>query len=468
MDFVNRHTELRQLEGLISRKDSSLAVVWGRRRVGKSRLLAEWVGRHDGLYFMADESSAVLQRRYLATVLARRFAGFRNVLFADWASLFDHLSTQLAAHPWRGPLVIDELPYLALCAPEIGSVLQRFVDQQSRTSNLVLAVAGSSQQMMNGLVIDATAPLFGRARALIHLRPISPAYIGDALKLKTARQQVEIYSLLGGIPQYWDVFGNMAGEAADVIEALALNPDGVLHNEPERLLREETPSAMGLRPLLDAIGLGAHRLSEIAARLSLPASSLARPLQRLQELDLVARETPFGSPEKGGKKALYRISDPFFSWWFRVVAPNRGGFITMSVASRRALLLQEWASMCAEVWEQLCRLALPGILMGLNDSATYLPAKRYWQGNEPEWDAVCVSFDKKRAVLGEAKWKKRPCSREFVQNEARRLKLRRPPINLAADRTHQVLFVPEIPKGCPTVLDGVAIFDAAAVLQALR
>jgi AAA+ ATPase superfamily predicted ATPase len=467
MKFVNRTGAAHQLQGIMAQPGSSLVVVWGRRRVGKSRLLVEWCKKYSGLYFMADESSADLLRQSLCRTLAERLTGFAHVRFDDWASLFTHLAQCAAAAKWRGPLVIDELPYLALASPEIGSVLQRFVDQQARSAGLVLAVAGSSQQMMQGLVLQATAPLFGRARALLHLRPISAGYIGEALHLKSPREQIEVYALLGGMPHYWDLFGQPRGDAAAVIEQLVLNPDGVLHNEPDRLLRDEIPSAINLRPILDAIGQGAHRVSEIAARAGLSATSLARPLMRLQELDLVFRETPFGTDAKNGKKALYKISDPFFSWWFRVVAPNRSSFATMPAALRRALLYKQWPAICSAVWEDLCRSALPTLKHGLPTSALFLPAKRYWQGNAPEWDLVSLSMDKSAAILGEAKWKQKPCDAAFIQHAARHLRARTPPPSLPTDHLYYLLFVPERPRGSPRVVDGVSIIDAKAVLKAL-
>lgn len=118
-----------------------------------------------------------------------------------------------------------------------------------------------------------------------------------------------------------------------------LNPLGVLHEEPERLLLEELPPALGLRPILDAIGLGAHRVSEIAARIGAPATSLSRPLQRLMELGLIQREVPFGSFPAVGKRSLYKISDPFCRMWFRVVAPNRAILAGASKAARGRIWL---------------------------------------------------------------------------------------------------------------------------------
>lgn len=130
-------------------------------------------------------------------------------------------------------------------------------------------------------------------------------------------------ALWGGVPCYWELAEPFGTDIDNAVDALVLDPAGPLHGEPDRLLREESPPATALRPLLDVIGNGAHRVSEIAGRLGKPTSSLSRPLASLMEMGFVRRDTPFGSDPKSGKRSLYRIDDPFLRLWFRVVAPHR-------------------------------------------------------------------------------------------------------------------------------------------------
>ena len=158
MEFLNRHDEMRRLEMVAQQNEAALVVVWGRRRVGKSRLLAEWATRHGGLYWVGDESGPAIQRRYLAAALEAVLPGFAAVDYPDWYSLLDRLSRDARAARWRGPLVLDELPYLVAQSPELPSVLQKWIDRERRQGGLVLAVAGSSQRMMHSAVLDATAP----------------------------------------------------------------------------------------------------------------------------------------------------------------------------------------------------------------------------------------------------------------------------------------------------------------------
>lgn len=142
------------------------------------------------------------------------------------------------------------------------------------------------------------------------------------------------------------------------------------------------------------IGAGVHRVSEIAGRLGRPATSLARPLDRLVGMGLVARELPFEEP--GSKRALYRIADPFFRLWFRVVAPNRGPLATMTPAARRALLAKHWPTLLGQSWEELCRDAAPRL-------GDWSLAARWWHGHEPEWDVVAESIDRTKLLVGEVK-----------------------------------------------------------------
>jgi len=355
--FVNRHQELARLNQLMKGKTSAVAVVWGRRRVGKSRLLLEWIRPNKGIYYMADESTPLLQRQHFASVIAHTFPGFSDVDYPDWDALFARLAKEALLAKWRGPLIIDELPYLIASSPELPSVLQRFIDRDAKEAKLVIALCGSSQRMMQGAILEATSPLYGRAQEIIKLSPISIGYLGKALKLKNCKTIVETYAVWGGIPRYWELVEKSRGSFLEKLDRLVLDPMGSLHEEPGRLLLEE--SAMSLKPILDAIGMGHHRLSEVGARIGLSATSLMRPIERLIELDLLEREHPYGVDEQNTKRTLYKIKDPFLRFWFNVVAPKRSWLSQVPPALRLELIKEKLPKLFAEGWENLCRKAVP-------------------------------------------------------------------------------------------------------------
>ena len=301
---------------------------------------------------------------------------------------------------------MDELPYLVAGDRALPSLLQNWIDGPARSGGLVVAVAGSSQRMVQRAVLDASAPLYGRARELLHLRPLSARCLPDAFGPCGARRQVELYALWGGIPRYWELAASHGPDLEGSVDRLALDPSGPLHSEPDRLLLEEMPPAMSLRPLLELIGGGSHRLSEMAARLGQPATSLSRPLKRLVDLDLVVKDQPFGESTREGKRTLYRTADPFLRLWFAIVAPNRSLLAEGTAAARLSVWQVLRATLESQAWEELVCQSVPRLhAVGCSAGALgpWRPARRYWRGGDPEYDAVAESVDGSRVLVGEAK-----------------------------------------------------------------
>lgn len=276
------------------------------------------------------------------------------------------------------------------------------------------------------------------------LLPLSPRLIGAAFGLSAPSTWVERYAAWGGVPRYGELAASAPGSIADRADSVVLDPLGPLHREPDLLIAEEMPPALEVWPLLDAIGGGAHRVSEIGARIGRPATSLSRPLQRLVSMGLAFRETPFGENEKGSKRSLYRIEDPLTRLWFRMVAPHRGALAPASREGRRVLFERHWPGLLAAAWEQLCRDLVPTLASTcpLGQLGPWGPAGRWWRGNAPEWDLVALRSTGQRLLLGEVKL-------AFdVEPERRRLAERPPPSLPAPYRelpTVRTLFVVDGP-----------------------
>ena len=447
---------MQRLDNVASRR-RGFVVLWGRRRVGKSRLLTEWSQRNDGLYTVADQSAPTVQRRYLASALATRFPGFDDVEYPDWQSLLRRLDRDADSRGWRGPLIVDELPYLVAAQPEILSVLQNWLDSPTRRIGLV--TSGSSMRMMHSAVLDNGAPLYGRATEAFAIRPLRAGFLADVFPHSTHRELVSAYAVWGGMPRYWELAEPFGANLTAAVDALVLDPTGPLHHEPDRLLQAETPPAMALRPLLDVIGNGAHRVSEIAGRLGRPASSLAAPLAMLGDMDLIRREIPFGSDPKSGKRSLYQIADPFLRFWFRVVAPNRSLLADAPRETRLLCWQRHRPRLEAYAWEELCRMAVPNLHRVVPAIAAYGPfgnAQRYWRGNDPELDIVARSATGPDILVGEAKW-----NGSGVERGGTSLQLGSLTVGDAAVRT--LLFTPDGPAD-----EDAGVVDASMVLEALR
>jgi uncharacterized protein len=242
---------------------------------------------------------------------------------------------------------------------------------------------------------------------------------------------------------------------------------GALNDEPNRLLLEEIPTAISLRPILDTIGLGTNRLSEIAARVGIQATSLFRPIQRLIELDLIAKEIPYGSDEHNTKRTLYKIKDPFIRFWFDAVAQRRSYFAQAKAASRKEWLKRNLTPFFSKTWEDICRQAVPLLSQNWGD-APFAPAGRFWQGKEVEWDIVSKSIDDHCLLVGEAKWTEKTPALPWIHKALAHLKSKGyPPISRPSKAPlMHVLFVPEKPKGLILPKD-VKVIEAQDVISAL-
>ena len=401
MKFVDRIDEATRLKDALAREKSSLVVMYGRRRLGKSTLIKRVLSEND-VYFLADRSEGQHQRALLAKVIAQVFPDFEKLSYPDWESMFRAVNYRTDK---RFTLCLDEFPYLVEQSPELPSVLQKLVDEKQLKYNLVLC--GSSQNMMYGLFLDSTAPLYGRADEIMRLTPIRLPYIQEALNLN-AMNAIEEYAVWGGVPRYWELRENRIS-LDDAMWHNILSVNGALYEEPIKLLQDDVKDIVKTSTIMSYIGTGANRLSEIAARCNEPATNLSRPLKKLVDLGFLEKDVPFGIDEKNAKKSLYKIADPFMAFYYQFVVPNRS-FIELG---RRLPIEQAFTAHFSESvnmqWEKLCRDAVTGNLV---NGVVYGKAKRWWgsvfnedkKPEQVEFDVMAESLDKKSLLVGECKW----------------------------------------------------------------
>jgi hypothetical protein len=218
-----------------------------------------------------------------------------------------------------------------------------------------------------------------------------------------AVEAIEEYSVWGGIPRYWEIRSQYKS-LDEAIQLALLNPLGVLHEEPTRLFLDDLRTTMMADSLLNVIGNGCHRLSEIAGRMQKPSTHLNHPLNTLIELGFVRRDYPFGESAKSGKRTLYRISDPFLRFYFRFVSPNRSLLALDDTISVNQMIRSEFNQFVATQWEQICRESIHRIY----PDKTWQPAQSWWGsdrfGKPLELDVVSVTADQKTFMIGECKW----------------------------------------------------------------
>ena len=420
MKFIDRKEEKERLEMTLNLENPSFVVVYGRRRLGKSTLIKKVLNPSD-VYFLADKSESQLQRQLLSEVISQTFPEFNSVEYPNWEILLRQLNLRTSE---KFTLCLDEFPYLVEQAPELPSILQKLLDEKSLRYNII--ICGSSQTMMYGLVLDATAPLYGRADEIMKLSPLKLPYISEALDLNATEAIVE-YSIWGGVPRYWEL-RERCHTLEDALWKNVFNVNGIFFDEPTKIFQDDVKDVVKISTIITYIASGANRISEIAARCNEPATNLSRPLRKLLDLGYINKEVPFGTDKKNSKKSLYHIADPFICFYYKFVVPYQS-FIELGRKAPIEMALHHRLQLhISQEWEKLCRKAVSGNLI---DGVIYGEARRWWgsvinESGKPEQielDVVAESLDKKYLLVGECKWTNEENAEALTDTLLRKTKL---------------------------------------------
>ena len=304
MNFIDRNKELGRLEAALKGCKGKLLVVYGRRRLGKSRLIKRILKEGD-VYYEANKSESSTQRLGLAASVALLYNDFDKPTYSTWDSLLSTFNNQCKE---GATLMLDEFPYLVERDSSLPSVIQTIVDSGTMRYNLL--ICGSSQRMMQKLVLDGSEPLYGRASEKINLGPIRAQYWWHALNL-SAKQVVEEYSVWGGVPRYW-VLREQYSSLDDALENLILDEHGPLAEEPEALFLDDTNVIAPYISIMSAIGQGNAKFSRIADVVGHKVSELAPMMKNLIAMHYVRKEVPFG--EDVDTIGLSFQPGPYFQW----------------------------------------------------------------------------------------------------------------------------------------------------------
>ena len=410
MKFIGRQSELAKLNAEYSR-DSSFVVIYGRRRVGKTTLIKEFLKKKNAFYFLATEELEGQSMKRLAGVVARttRNSLLQKASFTDWLDLFQVISEYRTEE--KKVLVIDEFPYLVKTNPAFPSILQSARDEILKDSHVMLILSGSLISMMQKHALSYESPLYGRRTAQMRLLPLSFTDVYAAQKLPFAKA-VEQYAVTGGVPKYLEFFEDDRELSQQLVETV-LSKNGFLYEEPYFLLKNESVTAVNYFSIIKAIADGNHKLGKIAGVLGQETSALTPYLSTLADLGFVEKHTPVTekNPEKS-RKGLYFISDNFIRFWFRYIYPYRGeleldnmqivldelqkDFITKYVAF-------SYEDICKDIFADLCR----------SGAVNFVPSRigSYWLNDyegDTQIDVMAVDHQHKLVFAGECKYHVKP------------------------------------------------------------
>ncbi|MBI4861564.1 MAG: helix-turn-helix domain-containing protein [Candidatus Riflebacteria bacterium] len=402
--FVDRRDELTFLERRWETGQPQCLVVYGKRRVGKTELLKQFIRGKPSVYFVADRRP----ERELLTELGQRIGqhlGDDYIArrgFEGWLDLFAMLASRLTRPT---ALIIDEFPYLVEANPAIPSLFQKAWDEHLRNVPVCLVLCGSSIAMMEAHTLSHGSPLFGRRTGDLQVAPLDYFAARGFFPQVGAERFVELFSILGGMPMYLLQFDPSKKLKQNVRDQI-LSRGAFLHREVEFLVREELREPRNYMAILRAIAEGQHKFSEISARSGLEKNVLTRYLQVLAELRLIRREVPIteGSPFRS-KKGLFRIDDPFVAFWFQHVHPFASELELGNTAPSLRRMDEVFDGLAAATYESVART----IIRREPDVPFPLSTVGRWWNRQAEIDVIGLDPAAAPGILfGEAKWSRKP------------------------------------------------------------
>ncbi len=411
MRFVNRQAELEILNGFYREDKFQFIPVYGRRRIGKTRLIQEFIKDKPAIYFLAD---SVAEHEQLKN-LGREVGSFFNDSlltgrgFDDWYRFFEYMKGHAKE---RLLLVIDEFPYLVNSNKAISSIFQKGIDQYLKNTKLFLVLMGSSIGMMEKEVLFQKAPLYGRRTGSLELKEMEFGTLKEFFPKKRIDELVSIYGVTGSIPAYLekldpqkDIFQN--------IEELILSRGTFLYSEVEYILREELREPRNYFVILRSIAQGKRKLSEIINDTGFEKSLLSRYLEILRGLRLVEKEVPATEkyPDKS-KLGLYRIHDRFFEFWFRYVFPMRSRLEIGKSKEVLRMIKETFDQHLSFVFEDVCKEYCLELMR--EGKIQFSSIGRWWQKNN-EIDIVALDEEGKEIYFGEAKWSNKPVGIDILE-----------------------------------------------------
>ena len=414
--FVDREQEMETLQSEYEKDGSALVVLYGRRRVGKTTLISEFIKDKKALFFLASEESEAQNRSLLKENIAEFINSdlLRSAEVKSWDVLFQSImDTPFESKP---VIVLDEFQYLGKANPAFPSIFQRIWEEILKDKSVMVILCGSLISMMESQTLAYGSPLYGRRTAQIRLKQIPFAYYHEFFPGKSHRELIEMYAVTGGVPKYIELFSE-SGDIYSAIRKCVLNRSGYLYDEPHFLLQQEVTEIGSYFSIMRAIAAGNSKLSAISAVLEIKATSLTKYLKTLIDLDILEREVPITeeNPERS-KKGLYKIKDNYLRFWFAFVYPNmsfiESGHSEIVMNKIKKSLVRNHI---AFVYEDVCKERMWELNAEDRWPFNFTKLGRYWDART-EIDIAAIDPEGKNLILGECKYWQEPVDVDLLRN----------------------------------------------------
>jgi AAA+ ATPase superfamily predicted ATPase len=290
-----------------------MVVMYGRRRVGKTTLISNFIKDKRAMFFSAQEAN---DRMNITLFSKTIFTFFQmspvHTPFETWNDAFAFIADK--AKTERFILAIDEFPYAAEANKSLKSIFQNAIDHQLKDTQIFIILCGSQINFMENEVLGYKSPLFGRRTSQMKIQGFDYLDAAKMLEGFGLEDKIKMYACIGGTPHYLAQVDNEKSFEENIYD-LYFDISGYLYDEPTMLLKQELREPAMYNSIIAAIAGGASRLNEIATKIGEERSKTIKYLDTLIHLNILHKEHPFGHDPSKSKKGIYKISDNCYGFW---------------------------------------------------------------------------------------------------------------------------------------------------------
>lgn len=427
--FVGRKRELSSLEKLYHQQGFDMTVIYGRRRIGKSTLIREFLKGKRAIFYTATKvGKARNLELFCQQVVSLLDPSLTGVSFSSLEAILDFITDRLSGD--KLVLVIDELPYWAQDDGALLSVLQKYIDTRWSERDMMIILCGSSLSFMENKVLSEKSPLFGRRNKQIRLEAFDYLEAAEFVPNYSAEDRAIIYGITGGVAKYLAMI-DPRSSADDNIKAQFFNTDGYLYDEPRNLLAQEFTDVALVNNVIEQIASGSNTVNEISLKIRQNSSTVLYTLDKLIQVGLITKKKCI-TEEKNRKKTQYVLRDQMFRFWYAFI-PKATSIIEIGQGDLYfdQVVKPQIHNYMGSVFEEMCRYyTLKEGICGafgntLTDVGTWWGTESLQRGTKKvqqsaDIDVVGISELDKTAVLGECKFKKEKIDKNVYDTLLRR------------------------------------------------
>ena len=412
--FIGRESELKTLNDHYNSDKFEFFCIYGRRRVGKTELIKEFIKGKKAIFFTGVEDTKDVNLADLSYAVQETLHNTKGkAIYADFkeafAGIFEHAQREKLV------LVIDEYPYLAKSYPGILSLLQVEIDHRLKDTNTFIILCGSSMSFMEKQVMGHKSPLYGRRTGQIKTLPFDYETSKKFVQQGTEEEKAVIYGVTGGIAKYLRLFSNQRS-LEDHIKTNFLNANELLFEEPMNLLNQELREPALYNSIITAVATGSSKVNEIETKTHLNSDTCVKYLKNLIELGIIKREIP-AFDKADSKKSIYRLNDGMFRFWYRFVYQNISKIQLGLDEQVYNDIKDQIPDFMGEVFEQICKEYMWKTKLPFSVSEI----GRWWGNNpvkkaEQEIDLIAVNSAQTKAIFCECKWRSKKLSEIVIDD----------------------------------------------------